>query len=78
MNGGGCSGFEYEFNIAKDRNADDMAIEQDGATVLVDNVSMVYLTGSTLDFEDNLMGQSFKVQNPQAKSSCGCGVSFSL
>lgn len=78
VNGGGCSGFQYEFNIVKDRNADDMAIEQDGATVLVDNVSMVYLTGSTLDFEDNLMGQSFKVQNPQAKSSCGCGVSFSL
>ena len=78
VNGGGCSGFQYEFNIVKDRSADDLAIEQDGATVLVDNVSMIYLTGSTLDFEDNLMGQSFKVQNPQAKSSCGCGVSFSL
>lgn len=78
VNGGGCSGFQYEFNIAKDRSPEDLAIEQDGATVLVDNVSMIYLAGSVLDFEDNLMGQSFKVQNPQAKSSCGCGVSFSL
>ena len=78
VNGGGCSGFQYEFDIAKTRNADDLAVEQDGATVLVDNVSLMYLTGSTLDFEDNLMGQAFKVQNPQAKSSCGCGVSFSL
>lgn len=78
VNGGGCSGFQYEFSIATERTPDDLAIAQDGATVLVDNVSMIYLTGSVLDFEDNLMGQAFRVQNPQAKSSCGCGVSFSL
>jgi iron-sulfur cluster assembly accessory protein len=78
VNGGGCSGFQYEFNIAKDRAAEDLAFEKDGATVLVDNVSMLYVDGSVLDFEDNLMGEAFKVNNPQAKSSCGCGTSFSF
>lgn len=78
VNGGGCSGFQYEFAIAKSREPDDLAVEQDGATVLVDNVSLLYLAGSTLDFQDNLMGQSFQVQNPKAKSSCGCGTSFSF
>ncbi len=61
-----------------DREAEDLAFEKDGATVLVDNVSMLYVDGSELDFEDNLMGEAFKVNNPQAKSSCGCGTSFSF
>jgi iron-sulfur cluster assembly accessory protein len=78
VNGGGCSGFQYEFAIAKDRAEDDAIFEQDGATVLVDSISMGFVAGSVLDFEDNLIGQSFKVQNPQAKSSCGCGTSFSI
>jgi iron-sulfur cluster insertion protein len=78
VNGGGCSGFQYEFVLEKQRNEEDMAFETEGATVLVDKVSMLYVDGSTLDFEDSLMGQSFKVENPQAKSSCGCGTSFSL
>jgi iron-sulfur cluster assembly accessory protein len=78
VNGGGCSGFQYEFAIAKDRGDDDAIFEKDGATVLVDSVSLGFVAGSVLDFEDNLMGQSFKVQNPQAKSSCGCGTSFSI
>jgi iron-sulfur cluster insertion protein len=78
VNGGGCSGFQYEFAIAKDRASEDLIFQQDGATVLVDNVSMLYVDGSVLDFEDSLMGQSFKVNNPQAKSSCGCGTSFSF
>lgn len=78
VNGGGCSGFQYEFAIARDRADDDAVFEKDGATVLVDSVSLGFVTGSILDFEDNLMGQSFKVQNPQAKSSCGCGTSFSI
>lgn len=78
VNGGGCSGFQYEFAVANDRGADDLVVIQDGATVLVDSVSLGFLGGSTLDFEDNLMGQQFKVQNPLAKSSCGCGTSFSI
>jgi iron-sulfur cluster insertion protein len=78
VNGGGCSGFQYEFKLVTDRKAEDLAFEKDGATVLVDNVSMLYVDGSELDFEDNLMGEAFKVNNPQAKSSCGCGTSFSF
>lgn len=78
VNGGGCSGFQYEFQIEATRTDDDLAIVQDGATVLVDTVSLQYMGGSVLDFEDNLMGQAFKVVNPNAKSSCGCGTSFSL
>ena len=78
VNGGGCSGFQYDFAIAQSRDPEDLAFERDGATVLVDNVSMIYVDGSVLDFEDSLMGQSFKVNNPQAKSSCGCGTSFSF
>ncbi len=78
VNGGGCSGFQYEFTVAETPESDDLTLEQDGAKVLVDAVSLNYLAGSTLDFIDDLMGQSFRVQNPQAKSSCGCGTSFSL
>jgi len=78
VNGGGCSGFQYEFKLENARAADDQAFERDGATVLVDSVSLGFVAGSTLDFVDDLMGQSFRVQNPQAKSSCGCGTSFSL
>lgn len=78
VNGGGCSGFQYEFAIAKDQSDDDAVFQQDGATVLVDSVSMGFVAGSVLDFEDNLMGQAFKMQNPLAKSSCGCGTSFSF
>lgn len=78
VNGGGCSGFQYEFTIADTSEQDDMTLERDGAKVLVDAVSLNYVAGSTLDFVDDLMGQSFRVQNPQAKSSCGCGTSFSL
>jgi iron-sulfur cluster assembly accessory protein len=78
VNGGGCSGFQYDFAIATDRKDDDLAIEKDGATVLIDPVSLVYMAGSTVDFVDDLIGQSFKVQNPLAKASCGCGTSFTI
>ena len=78
VNGGGCSGFQYDFAIATDRNDDDLAIEKDGATVLIDSVSLAYMSGSTIDFVDDLIGQSFKVQNPLAKASCGCGTSFTI
>lgn len=78
VNGGGCSGFQYDFAIATDRNDDDLAIEKDGATVLIDSVSLGYMSGSTVDYVDDLIGQSFKVQNPLAKASCGCGTSFTI
>jgi iron-sulfur cluster insertion protein len=78
VNGGGCSGFQYEFTLDAAMGSDDLVIESNGARVLIDSTSIVYLAGSELDFVDDLMGQAFKMKNPQAKSSCGCGVSFSL
>ena len=78
VNGGGCSGFSYAFAIGKDQNSDDLVITRDGATVLIDSTSVAYMAGSTIDFVDDLMGQSFKVENPLATSGCGCGTSFSL
>ena len=78
VNGGGCSGFSYAFDIARDREAEDVAIERDGATVIVDPVSLEYMAGSTIDFVNDLIGQSFKIENPLATASCGCGTSFSL
>ena len=78
VNGGGCSGFQYAFDVERTRNADDLAIERAGATVLVDEISRQYMDGAVIDFVDDLIGQSFKIQNPQATASCGCGTSFSL
>ncbi len=78
VNGGGCSGFQYAFDIAGDKADDDLVIERDGAVVLVDPVSLEFLAGSKIDFVDDLMGQSFKIDNPNATASCGCGTSFSV
>ncbi len=78
VNGGGCSGFSYAFDIDRSRTDEDLAIEKDGVTFLIDRVSLDYLKGSMIDFVDDLIGQSFKIQNPNATSSCGCGTSFSL
>ncbi len=78
VNGGGCSGFQYDFSLSDSREADDVTIMRDGATLLVDSISLVHMAGSTVDFVDDLMGQSFRIANPLAKSSCGCGTSFSL
>ncbi|MBL8584245.1 MAG: iron-sulfur cluster insertion protein ErpA [Rhizobiaceae bacterium] len=78
VEGGGCSGFSYKFDLVEDRNADDVAIEKDGATVLIDDLSLVYMGGSVIDFVDDLMGQSFQIRNPNAVASCGCGTSFSI
>jgi iron-sulfur cluster assembly accessory protein len=78
VNGGGCSGFQYDIAFDTKRQADDIVVERDGATVLVDPVSVPFLQGSVLDFVDDLMGQAFRVQNPNATSSCGCGTSFSI
>ena len=78
VNGGGCSGFQYAFDIEQAPQPDDIVVQRDGATVLVDQVSLPFLEGSTIDFVDDLIGQSFKIQNPHATASCGCGTSFSV
>lgn len=78
VNGGGCSGFQYDFAITTDQNADDLVIEKDGVKVLVDEVSLQYIGGSEIDYADELIGASFKIRNPNATASCGCGASFSV
>lgn len=78
VEGGGCSGFQYNFTLDDTRTDDDLVIERDGATVLVDTMSLMYMGGSELDFVDDLIGQSFQVKNPNATASCGCGTSFSI
>jgi iron-sulfur cluster assembly accessory protein len=78
VEGGGCSGFQYKFDLVDDRAADDLVIEKGGAKVLIDPVSLGFLAGSQIDFVDELIGASFKINNPQATASCGCGTSFSL
>jgi len=78
VDGGGCSGFQYSFSVDAAPAAEDLVFEQSGARVVVDPTSLDYIAGSKLDFVDDLMGQSFRVDNPNATSSCGCGTSFSL
>ena len=78
VNGGGCSGFQYAFDIVKERDSDDLVIERDGAVVLIDPVSIGFLAGSRIDFVNDLIGQSFKIDNPNATASCGCGTSFTI
>ena len=78
VRGGGCSGFQYDFAIDTARQADDLVIEHGGATVLIDATSLDFLHGARIDFVDDLIGQAFKIDNPNAASSCGCGVSFSV
>ena len=78
VNGGGCSGFQYAFDVERTRQDQDLVIERNGAAVLVDEVSLQYMDGAVIDFVDDLIGQSFKIENPHATASCGCGTSFSL
>jgi iron-sulfur cluster assembly accessory protein len=78
VEGGGCSGFQYKFDLVGASEPDDILIERAGAKVLIDPVSLQYLSGSEIDFVDDLIGASFRVKNPNATSSCGCGTSFSL
>ena len=76
--GGGCSGFSYRFGFADRVNDDDILIERDGAWMAVDFVSIPFMTGSEIDFVDEIIGASFRIHNPNATSACGCGTSFSV
>jgi iron-sulfur cluster assembly protein len=76
--GGGCSGFSYRFGFAQGANPDDLIVERDGARAVIDPASLPFLEGSEIDFVDELLGQSFRVHNPNATSGCGCGTSFSV
>jgi iron-sulfur cluster assembly accessory protein len=78
VEGGGCSGFQYKFDMERSRADDDLVIARDGATVLIDPVSVNYMAGSEIDFVEDLIGAAFKVKNPKATASCGCGTSFAL
>jgi iron-sulfur cluster assembly accessory protein len=78
VSGGGCSGFQYGFELDSSPGEDDIVIRKDGATVFVDSVSLMYMAGSEIDFVDDLIGASFQVRNPHATASCGCGTSFSI
>ena len=78
VEGGGCSGFQYKFDMERARADDDLVIARDGATVLIDPVSQQYMAGSEIDFVEDLIGAAFKVKNPKATASCGCGTSFAL
>jgi iron-sulfur cluster assembly accessory protein len=78
VEGGGCSGFQYQFDLVDQVGEDDLKVERDGAAALVDVISLALLKGSEIDYIDELAGAEFRVRNPNAKSSCGCGVSFSI
>ncbi|MFQ5534753.1 MAG: iron-sulfur cluster insertion protein ErpA [Sphingomonadales bacterium] len=78
VNGGGCSGFQYAFSFDQSQNPDDEVIEQDGITVLIDAMSVLYVAGSEIDFVNTLMGSSFRIQNPNATAQCSCGNSFAI
>jgi len=76
--GGGCSGFSYKYDLVSQAEADDLRIEKDGATVLVDPMSADFLNDSVIDYVDELIGASFQIKNPNATAACGCGTSFSI
>lgn len=78
VEGGGCSGFSYKFDFGRSVDADDLLIERDGAKVAIDSTSLPFLEGSEIDFVDELIGAAFKIHNPNATASCGCGTSFSI
>ena len=78
VDGGGCSGFSYRFDFADNAADDDIIVEKDGAKVVVDEISLPFLAGSQLDYVNELIGSSFKINNPNATAACGCGTSFSV
>ncbi|HAI58961.1 MAG TPA: iron-sulfur cluster insertion protein ErpA [Xanthomonadaceae bacterium] len=78
ITGGGCSGFQYGFEFDEAQNDDDVAVRRDGVTLVVDPLSLQYLMGSEVDYRENLAGAQFVIRNPNAKTTCGCGSSFSV
>jgi iron-sulfur cluster assembly accessory protein len=78
VEGGGCSGFQYKFGTERAKADDDIVIERAGAMVLIDPISLDYMAGAEIDFVDDLIGSAFKINNPKATASCGCGTSFAL
>jgi iron-sulfur cluster assembly accessory protein len=78
VEGGGCSGFQYRFDLVPEKAADDLVVERDGVRVVVDPISLGFVAGSELDFVDDLIGAQFKLNNPNVTASCGCGTSFSV
>ncbi|GHF25940.1 putative iron-sulfur cluster insertion protein ErpA [Kordiimonas sediminis] len=78
VSGGGCSGFQYGFDFAEKPEAGDIEVNRDGVTMLVDEMSLLYVIGSEVDYVEDLIGASFQVKNPNATASCGCGSSFSV
>ena len=78
VDGGGCSGFQYRFEFSSAPNEDDIILERDGAKIVIDEVSQEFLKGSEIDYVNELIGSAFKIHNPNAKASCGCGTSFSI
>jgi iron-sulfur cluster insertion protein len=78
VQGGGCSGFTYGFTIDEEQNEDDFVIEKSGVVILVDSMSMQYLQGAKIDYQDDLSGSQFVISNPNAQSTCGCVSSFSV
>ncbi|MEQ1712705.1 MAG: iron-sulfur cluster assembly accessory protein [Hyphomicrobium sp.] len=78
VEGGGCSGFQYKFDLVAAPDSDDLVIERAGGMVVIDPVSLQYMAGSVIDFVDDLIGASFKIKNPNAVASCGCGTSFTI
>ncbi len=78
VTGGGCSGFQYGFAFEEEQNEDDIVVEREGVSLLVDSLSFQYLVGSKVDYKEDLDGSRFVVENPNATTTCGCGASFSI
>ena len=78
VTGGGCSGFQYGFTFEESVNEDDTPMQKNGVTLLIDPMSLQYLTGAEIDYQDSLQGSQFVIRNPQATTTCGCGSSFSV
>ena len=78
VQGGGCSGFQYGFDLERDSEEDDHVVERDGVRVIVDPLSYQYIAGSEIDYQEDLQGSQFVVRNPNANTTCGCGLSFSI
>jgi iron-sulfur cluster assembly accessory protein len=78
VEGGGCSGFQYRFDLVTETTQDDLLVERDGARVVVDPISLGFMRGAELDFVDDLIGAQFKLNNPNVTAACGCGTSFSV